>query len=212
MSKKKSRTSQRARRDGAVQKAGVQDPKLKAAREARAADGTSRYAVVARTDATALSDADSDEEELDGATAAAELARLAQTCERVRRHRAAKAAEKAALLAHPPADEPVPSPLVPDQLSEPPVLNTARQREIKDKSVKRKRQRDNKQAEAAIKKLIETLGAERGVQALMAELRTPAMTKLRAADADRPDRARELSDGARGERGWARFEMQLPSQ
>ena len=197
------------------QKAGTKDPKLNAALAAREAAETSRYAVRVRADATALSDTDPDEEEsgeLDGATAAAELARLAQTCERVRRHRAAKAAEKAALLAHPPADEPVPSPLVPDQLSEPPVLNTARQREIKDKSVKRKRQRDNKQAEAAIKKLIETLGAERGVQALMAELRTPAMTKLRAADADRPDRARELSDGARGERGWARFEMQLPSQ
>ena len=65
MSKKKSRTSQRARRGGVVQKAGVQDPKHKAAREARAADGpTTRYAVRACTDATALSDADSDDEEL----------------------------------------------------------------------------------------------------------------------------------------------------
>ena len=158
MSKKKSRTSQRARRDGAVQKAGVQDPKLKAAREARAADGTSRYAVVARTDATALSDADSDEEELDGATATAALAR-AQVCERVRLHRA-KAAATAALLAAAPAAEPAPSPPVPDQLSEPPALDTVQPRAIKDKSLKRKPQRDNKLAEHAIKELIEKLGAE----------------------------------------------------
>jgi hypothetical protein len=53
----------RTRRGSGKQKAGVQDPKLNTALEAREADGTSRYAARARADASALSHTDLDEDE-----------------------------------------------------------------------------------------------------------------------------------------------------
>ena len=111
-----------------METAGAKDPEFKAAREAREAAGTSRYAAPVRADAPALNDT----EELDSATVAALRAR---TCERVRRL-CAKVAAEAARLAAAPATEPMSSPLVPDKLSEPAILDSAQPRAPKDNSVR----------------------------------------------------------------------------
>jgi len=98
------------------------------ARRGRQPAGTSCYAAPVRADAPALNDT----EELDRATVAALRAR---TCERVRRLRAKVAAE-AALLAAAPATEPMSSPLVPNQLTEPAILDSAQPRAPNDNSVR----------------------------------------------------------------------------
>jgi hypothetical protein len=171
--RKKSRLRARASKSvGAKPKAGTKNPEFKAAREAREAAGTSRYAAPVTEELN-------DTEELDGAAAAASLVR-AQTLVRVQRLRA-NAAAKAARLAAASATEPPSSPLASDELSEPATVDSAQPRAPKEKSLKRKRQRDNKAAKEAIEQLLKKLGEHRGTQALMAELRTPAMTKLLAA-------------------------------